>query len=122
MNVLLIHMGSVENITTVGTTENDEVSDNYMEVKKNTDLMLDSFTFSVAIPGELRSTNASLVSDSDNTLYWSFEFSDIATNHFNMYAHSIVINNLVLQLFFLLIVLFFIGFIWKKRLKKDFLG
>lgn len=89
------------------------------EFKKNTDLMLDSFTFSVAIPGELRSTNASLVSDSDNTLYWSFEFSDIATNHFNMYAHSIVINNLVLQLFFILIVLFFIGFIWKKRLKKE---
>ena len=78
----------------------------------------DSFTFSVAIPGELRSTNASLVSDSDNTLYWSFEFSDIATNHFNMYAHSIVINNLALQLFLLIILLVFAGFVWKKRLKK----
>ena len=81
--------------------------------------MLDSFTFSVVIPGNLRNTNATLISALDNTVYWEFNFNDIATNHFNMYAHSIVINNLVLQLFFLLIVLFFIGFIWKKRLKKE---
>ena len=90
-----------------------------MEFKKNTDLMLDSFTFSVVIPGDLRSTNASLISDSDNTLYWNFDFNDIATNHFNMYAHSIVINNLSLQLLLLIILLVFIGLIWKIRLKKE---
>ena len=88
------------------------------EFEKNTNLMLDNFTFSVAIPGELRNTNASLVSEFDNTLYWNFDFNDIATNHFNMYAHSIVINNLALQLFLLIILLVFAGFVWKKRLKK----
>ena len=89
------------------------------EFEKNTNLMLDNFTFSVAIPGELRNTNASLVSEIDNTLYWNFDFNDIATNHFNMYAHSIVINNLLIQFFVLSIVLLFIGFIWKKRLRKE---
>ena len=69
--------------------------------------MLDSFTFSVAIPGNLRNTNATLISTLDNTVYWEFNFNDIATNHFNMYAHSIVINNLALQLFLLIILLVF---------------
>ena len=58
------------------------------------------------------------IRDSDNTVYWEFNFNDIATNHFNMYAHSIVINNLALQLFLLIILLVFAGFVWKKRLKK----
>ena len=89
------------------------------EFEKNTNLMLDGFTFSVAIPGSLRNTNATFVSELDNTIYWEFDFNDIATSHFNMYAHSIVINNLSLQLFLLIILLAFIGFICKKRLKKE---
>ena len=94
------------------------IDDLEKEFEKNTNLMLDSFTFSVVIPGNLRNTNATLHSALDNTVYWEFNFNDIATNHFNMYAHSIVINNLALQLFLLIILLVFAGFIWKKRLKK----
>ena len=89
------------------------------EFDKNTNLMLDGFTFSVAIPGSLRNNNATFVSELDNTIYWEFDFNDIATSHFNMYAHSIVINNLSLQLFILIILFALIGFIWKKRLKKE---
>ena len=95
------------------------IDDLEKEFEKNTNLMLDGFTFSVAIPGSLRNTNATFVSEIDNTIYWEFDFNDIATSHFNMYAHSIVINNLSLQLFLLIILLAFIGFIWKKRLKKE---
>ena len=94
------------------------IDDLEKEFEKNTNLMLDSFTFSVVIPGSLRNTNATLISALDKTVYWEFNFNDIATNHFNMYAHSIVINNLALQLFLLIILLVFAGFIWKKRLKK----
>ena len=95
------------------------IDDFEKEFEKNTNLMLDGFTFSVSIPGSLRSTNATFVSELDNTIYWEFGFNDIATSHFNMYAHSIVINNLSLQLFLLIILLAFIGLIWKKRLKKE---
>ena len=95
------------------------IDDLEKEFDKNTNLMLDSFTFSVAIPGSLRNNNATFVSELDNTIYWEFDFNDIATSHFNMYAHSIVINNLSLQLFILIILFAFIGFIWKKRLKKE---
>ena len=95
------------------------IDDFEKEFEKNTNLMLDGFTFSVSIPGSLRSTNATFVSELDNTIYWEFGFNDIATTHFNMYAHSIVINNLSLQLFLLIILLAFIGLIWKKRLKKE---
>tara|TARA_B100001559_G_scaffold89551_1_gene74849 strand:+ start:566 stop:1339 length:774 start_codon:yes stop_codon:yes gene_type:complete len=94
------------------------IDDLEKEFEKNTNLMLDSFTFSVVIPGNLRNTNATLISALDKTVYWEFNFNDIATNHFNMYAHSIVINNLALQLFLLIILLVFAGFVWKKRLKK----
>ena len=95
------------------------IDDLEKEFEKNTNLMLDGFTFSVAIPGYLRNTNATFISENDNTIYWEFDFNDIATNHFNMYAHSIVINNLSIQLFLLIILLVFIGFLWKKRLKKE---
>ena len=95
------------------------IDDLEKEFEKNTNLMLDGFTFSVAIPGHLRNTNATFISEIDNTIYWEFDFNDIATNHFNMYAHSIVINNLSIQLFLLIILLVFIGFLWKKRLKKE---
>lgn len=94
------------------------IDDLEREFEKNTNLMLDSFTFSVVVPGNLRNTNATFISSLDNTVYWEFNFNDIATNHFNMYAHSIVINNLALQIFLLIILLLFAGFIWKKRLKK----
>ena len=95
------------------------IDDLEKEFEKNTNLMLDGFTFSVAIPGDLRNTNAKFVSELDNTIYWEFDFNDIATSHFNMYAHSIVINNLSLQLLLLIILIVFIGFIWKKRLKTE---
>ena len=94
------------------------IDDLEKEFEKNTNLMLDSFTFSVVVPGNLRNTNATFISSLDNTVYWEFNFNDIATNHFNMYAHSIVINNLALQIFLLIILLLFAGLIWKKRLKK----
>ena len=96
-----------------------EINDLEKEFEKNTNLMLDGFTFSVAIPGHLRNTNATFISENDNTIYWEFDFNDIATSHFNMYAHSIVINNLSIQLFLLIILLVFIGFLWKKRSKKE---
>lgn len=95
------------------------IDDLEKEFEKNTNLMLDGFTFSVAIPGDLRNTNATFISELDSTIYWEFDFNDIATSHFNMYAHSIVINNLSLQLLLLIILIVFIGFIWKKRLKKE---
>ena len=95
------------------------IDDLEKEFEKNTNLMLDGFTFSVAIPGDLRNTNATFISEHDKTIYWEFDFNDIATSHFNMYAHSIVINNLSIQLFLLIILLVFIGFLWKKRLKKE---
>ena len=95
------------------------IDDLEKEFEKNTNLMLDGFTFSVAIPGHLRNTNATFISENDNTIYWEFDFNDIATSHFNMYAHSIVINNLSIQLFLLIILPVFIGFLWKKRLKKE---
>ncbi len=95
------------------------IDDLEKEFEKNTNLMLDGFTFSVAIPGDLRNTNATFISELDNTIYWEFDFNDIATRHFNMYAHSIVINNLSLQLLLLIILLVFIGLIWKIRLKKE---
>ena len=92
------------------------IDDLEKEFEKNTNLMLDSFTFSVVVPGNLRNTNATFISSLDNTVYWEFNFNDIATNHFNMYAHSIVINNLALQIFLLIILLLFAGFIWKGAL------
>ena len=95
------------------------IDDLEKEFEKNTNLMLDGFTFSVAIPGDLRNTNATFISELDNTIYWELDFNDIATSHFNMYAHSIVINNLSLQLLLLIILLVFIGLIWKIRLKKE---
>lgn len=95
------------------------IDDLEKEFEKNTNLMLDGFTFSVAIPGDLRNTNATFISELHNTIYWEFDFNDIATSHFNMYAHSIVINNLSLQLLLLIILLVFIGLIWKIRLKKE---
>ena len=101
------------------TTLVNNLSNIRKEFEKNTNLMLDGFTFSVAIPGHLRNTNATFISENDNTIYWEFDFNDIATSHFNMYAHSIVINNLSIQLFLLIILLVFIGFLWKKRSKKE---
>lgn len=95
------------------------IDDLEKEFEKNTNLMVDGFTFSVAIPGDLRNTNATFISELDNTIYWEFDFNDIATSHFNMYAHSIVINNLSLQLLLLIILLVFIGLIWQIRLKKE---
>ena len=95
------------------------IDDLEKEFEKNTNLMLDGFTFSIAIPGHLRNTNATFISENDNTIYWEFDFNDIATSHFNMYAHSIVINNLSIQLFLLIILPVFIGFLWKKRSKKE---
>ena len=45
------------------------IDDLEKEFEKNTNLMLDGFTFSVAIPGDLRNTNATFVSELDNTIY-----------------------------------------------------
>ena len=68
---------------------------------------------------DVKYANSIIHSMFNQTNFGEFDFNDIATSHFNMYAHSIVINNLSIQLFLLIILLVFIGFLWKKRSKKE---
>ena len=90
------------------------------EFEKNTALMSDNFTFTVLLPGTIKDSNTNILNiDDSSSVYWEFDFNDIAKNHFNMYAHSIVINNLAIQSFLLIIGLVFAGLIWKKRLEKE---
>lgn len=85
------------------------------EFQKNTALMSDSFAFSIVMPGATRDTNADVLNNETGVLYWEFDFNDIATNSFNMYAHSLVINNFNIQLLFIVFLLLFIRVLWKRK-------
>ncbi|MFL2510887.1 MAG: hypothetical protein ACJ0RN_01165 [Candidatus Neomarinimicrobiota bacterium] len=88
------------------------------EFEKNTALMSDNFAFSIVLPGKIQDTNASSINNDTSMLYWEFDFNDIATNSFNMYAHSLVINNLGIQLLFVVFLLLFIRMLWKRKQNK----
>jgi hypothetical protein len=88
------------------------------EFEKNTSLMSDNFSFSITLPGKIKDQNADTTNNETNMVYWEFDFNDIATNPFNMYAHSVVINNLRAQLVFVILMLSFIRLLWKRKQNK----
>ena len=83
---------------------------------KNTELMNDYFQFNINLPGVIRSNNAQ--SNSDGLLVWSFDFDNIAKDQFKMYANSIRINKLRIQLLLVMIIVGFLGILWNQKLKK----
>jgi hypothetical protein len=80
--------------------------------------MSDNFSFSITLPGKIKDQNADTTNNETNMVYWEFDFNDIATNPFNMYAHSVVINNLRAQLVFVILMLSFIRLLWKRKQNK----
>ena len=82
---------------------------------KNTELMNDYFQFNINLPGTVRSNNAQ--SNSDGLLVWSFDFDNIAKDQFKMYANSIRINKLRIQLLLVMIIVGFLGILWNQKLK-----
>ena len=70
------------------------------------------------LPGKIKDQNADTINNETNMVYWEFDFNDIATNPFNMYAHSVVINNLRAQLVFVILMLSFIRLLWKRKQNK----
>ena len=83
---------------------------------KNTALMNDYFQFNIKLPGIIRQNNAESISGS--LLVWSFDFDDIAKDEFKMYANSIRINKLRIQLLLVIIIVGFLGILWNQKLKK----
>ena len=83
---------------------------------KNTELMNDYFQFNINLPGIVRSNNAQ--SNSEGLLVWSFDFDNIAKDQFKMYANSIRINKLRIQLLLAMIIVGFLGILWKQKLKR----
>jgi hypothetical protein len=83
---------------------------------KNTELMNDYFQFNINLPGVIRSNNAQ--SNSDGLLVWSFDFDNIAKDQFKMYANSIRINKLRIQLLLIMVIVGFLGILWNQKLKK----
>ena len=82
---------------------------------KNTELMNDYFQFNINLPGIIRSNNAQ--SNTDGLLVWSFDFDNIAKDQFKMYANSIRINKLRIQLLLVMIIVEFLGILWNQKLK-----
>ena len=82
---------------------------------KNTELMNDYFQFNINLPGTVRRNNAQ--SNSDGLLVWSFDFDNIAKDQFKMYANSIRINKLRIQLLLVMIIVGFLGILWNQKLK-----
>ena len=82
---------------------------------KNTELMNDYFQFNINLPGKIRSNNAQ--SNTDGLLVWSFDFDNIAKDQFKMYANSIRINKLRIQLLLVMIIVGFLGILWNHKLK-----
>ena len=82
---------------------------------KNTELMNDYFQFNINLPGIIRSNNAQ--SNTDGLLVWSFDFDSIAKDQFKMYANSIRINKLRIQLLLVMIIVGFLGILWNQKLK-----
>lgn len=85
------------------------------EFLKNTALMNDYFQFNINLPGIIRSNNAQ--SNTDGLLVWSFDFDNIAKDQFKMYANSIRINKLRIQLLLVMIIVGFLGILWNQKLK-----
>ena len=83
---------------------------------KNTELMNDYFQFNINLPGIIRSNNAQ--SNTNGLLVWSFDFDNIAKDQFKMYANSIRINKLRIQLLLVMIIVGFLGILWNQKLKK----
>ena len=83
---------------------------------KNTELMNDYFQFNINLPGIIRSNNAQ--SNTDGLLVWSFDFDNIAKDQFKMYANSIRINKLRIQLLLVMVIVGFLGILWNQKLKK----
>ena len=83
---------------------------------KSTELMNDYFQFNINLPGVIRSNNAQ--SNSDGLLVWSFDFDNIAKDQFKMYANSIRINKLRIQLLLVMVIAGFLGILWNQKLKK----
>ena len=86
------------------------------EFLKNTALMNDYFQFNINLPGIVRSNNAQSISD--GLLVWSFDFDNIASDEFKMYANSIRINKFRIQLLLGLIIVGFLGILWNKKINK----
>ena len=78
------------------------------EFEKNTELMNDSFTFQLLLPGKIKKHNMveePVVSKEDNfNLYWEIEFQDISQDNFEMYGKSVIIKKN--RVFWLTIMLF----------------
>ena len=87
------------------------------EFEKNTALMLDSFTFSVSLPGKLHRNNADDYGD-EGILYWNFDFDEIAFDDFNMLAKSREFDSFKLQNLIILVILILSVAIWKKTKKE----
>lgn len=88
------------------------------EFEKNTALMLDSFTFSVSLPGKLYKNNSDDFLDGDNIIYWNFDFDDIAFKDFKMFAHSREVDSFKIQSLIILVILILSVAIWKQSKKK----
>ena len=75
---------------------------------KNTELMNDSFSFQLLLPGKIKKHNMveePVVSKEDNfNLYWEIEFQDISQDNFEMYGKSVIIKKN--RVFWLMIMLF----------------
>ena len=78
------------------------------EFEKNTELMNDSFSFQLSLPGKIKKHNMveePVVSKEDNfNLYWEIEFQDISQDNFEMYGKSVIIKKN--RVFWLLLMLF----------------
>ena len=88
------------------------------EFEKNTALMLDSFTFSVSLPGKLYKNNSDDFLNGDNIIYWNFDFDDIAFKDFKMFAHSREVDSFKIQSLIILVILILSVAIWKQSKKK----
>ena len=78
------------------------------EFEKNTELMNDSFSFQLLLPGKIKQHNMVeepvLSKEDDFNLYWEIEFQDISQDNFEMYGKSVIIKKN--RVFWLMIMLF----------------
>ena len=78
------------------------------EFEKNTELMNDSFSFQLLLPGKIKKHNMiedPVFSEEDDfNLYWEIEFQDISQDNFEMYGKSVIIKKN--RVFWLMLMLF----------------
>ncbi|MEE3301817.1 MAG: hypothetical protein VX176_01965, partial [Candidatus Neomarinimicrobiota bacterium] len=78
------------------------------EFEKNTELMNDSFSFQLLLPGQIKQHNMVeepvFSKEDDFNLYWEIEFQDISQDNFEMYGKSVIIKKN--RVFWLLLMLF----------------